>query len=847
MAGLRTTVLEDFPWAFWPLGVASPYSDATGHSHPLFAGSGTPTQVASIVTGDTDADAGALHSTGVEYLTLPFPTTPTSFTFELWVKTSGACTIWGSYPYCYAGIDGSGNMVFTTIGLGTYTATASLADGNLHHMVWTFNGATMLMYADGVPIGSPGIAPSTLSPGGSLFGYGSTPWLTGTLQDVASYDSVLDAAAVAAHYNAGTTSNVDLHLDATDSTTTIGDTPGRLAALLRSFGDTLASLASIASAGGPKRTAGDTIPSMSDTARTITVGAVEAQFHPEIVFKVFDLYTKEYFGMLPLDAVEFGCRYNTEAGTLQGTLSLKSPNEAAIRPEAIRLKRMIVVEINEWPLWVGLLDRLSWDSDTSVYQVRAKELWSFYDAWPLSSNLLYTGIEEVTIFADLIAWVTAQTGGNIGLTTSFRPSVGILRDLNVIGSSNALLGNMVRAHGISIFDGYQVRGPRVVYDDATQTPRLLMEAASPTLGNRYDASTPRFRYLPTGGEVVKVMFEDDAATGAGYATTVVGTSILSGNPTPAPLVAVAVNTTLIANGWPASLYVMPAVQDYKQATLQARVDSELARRASVYGAPSVVITLASLWQSKLLPGDDAVFVFQDGLRWPTKKVYVYRVTGIDVSCEAETATLTLDPSSVGELVDEVLTQMPGTTNQNPNNAPGPDPSSLYYPGDQGPGVNLPTNYFGVAGGQPPFTALIYRANQDGFEGATSSFQSAIGSPGGPFFAGSAPVGVAGLLGIAVVDPTWISTVWQGTITGAGIPVTFDLIWLTGGSTVLARTRMTVQAGVDPVPFSITLSLSIDDPTGVGSISPILYVTTAAGSWAISHLDAEFLAATLVVF
>ncbi len=132
------------------MGQASAYADGSGSGHPLTAGSGSPTQVVSIVPGDTDPDAGALHSTGVEYLTLPFPGSPTNFSIEMWVQTSGACTIWGSYPYCYGGIDGSGGMFFTIVGGSTYTTTGAFSDGNLHHLVWTFSIGTLAMYADGV-------------------------------------------------------------------------------------------------------------------------------------------------------------------------------------------------------------------------------------------------------------------------------------------------------------------------------------------------------------------------------------------------------------------------------------------------------------------------------------------------------------------------------------------------------------------------------------------------------------------------------------------------------------------------------------------------------------------------
>lgn len=821
MSGLRATVLGDSPWAFWPMGITSPYSDLTGNGRPLTAGSGSPGQVTSIVPGDNDLDAGSLHSTGAEYLTLPFPGSPTTFSFEVWVQTSGACTIWGSFPNCYAGIDGSGDMFFTIVAGATYTTAASLSDGNLHHLVWTFSVGTLAMYIDGVA-GSTGVAPASLATG-SLFGYGSTPWLDGTLGDVASYDTTLTGVQVAAHYAAGSVG--PLHLTASDSMSAITETPNRLMALIRAFGNTMSAITDAAIVTAPSfltRTTIDTMPVIGDTAFATVVGVTEAQFHPEVVFKVFDLYTKEYFGTLPLDSARFGLRYNAIAGTFQATLSPEPPPAAPIRPEAIRLRRMLVVEINEWPLWVGLLDALNWDSETSMYQVRATELWNFYDAWPLSSNLTYFDIEQITILADLIAWVTSQAGGDIGLTTSF-PVSDIHRNLNIIGSANSLLGNIVRAHGISIFDGYQVRGPRVIYDDNLQIPRLLMEANSPTLGRRYDlANSPRFRFLPTGGEVLKVTFDDNAATAAGYATMVVGTSVLTGNPTPVPLHAVAVNSVLRAANWPESIYVLPAVQDYDQSTLQARVDAELFRRASVYGAPSVTITLVALWQARLLPGDDAIFIFHDDLRWPTKKMYVYRVTGIDVDIEAETATLVLDPSSVGELVDEVLTQMPGTTNQNPSNGPAYNPTPIYYP-PFGPGGPLPSNLPpGGVGGGGGFQ--LYR---------TGITQSGDGFTPTPVTLATLHVGVGGGVGRVGMFGVWRSAADLGEGNISLSP---------GGST---RTAATFPAsGLVAGDYPFACEFPICDPYGSGSLPPGDYTIDLRITGAVGN---QVLNSSLVIY
>lgn len=151
-----------------------------------------------------------------------------------------------------AGGDGHVDIRGWTVNTSSQVASAqaTLNDGNIHHAVGTYDGATLRLYIDGAPSGTPvavsGLnsnvtAPITLS--GAHGGNG----IDGRVQCFAYYPAALSAARVAAHWQAGT---------------------GFLA-LSRTASDTASATDGAAGFYSRARSAADTAPATNALARTV--------------------------------------------------------------------------------------------------------------------------------------------------------------------------------------------------------------------------------------------------------------------------------------------------------------------------------------------------------------------------------------------------------------------------------------------------------------------------------------------------------------------------------------------------------------------------------------------------
>jgi hypothetical protein len=97
---------------------------------------------------------------------------------------------------------------WTTNTASQVTSTSTtLNDGNRHHAVATYNGATLILYIDGASTGTPvsvaGLNSNVTSPI-RVGGHTGLTGVTATLQAFAYYPTALSSGRVAAHYAAGT-------------------------------------------------------------------------------------------------------------------------------------------------------------------------------------------------------------------------------------------------------------------------------------------------------------------------------------------------------------------------------------------------------------------------------------------------------------------------------------------------------------------------------------------------------------------------------------------------------------------------------------------------------------------
>ena len=223
------TVRADRPNNYWRLGEAAGAQtgfDSVG-TDDLAAGSGVVFGAGGSLLNDSDT-AAALSGTTAGILTDPTRVKrPNTFTTEAWIQTTSttggkiigfgnmADTLSSNFDR-HVYMDNAGKLWFGVSPNGakqTVSTTTAFNDGQWHHVVATLGTAGMQLYVDGALAASRATVTSAESydgfwrvGGDSLQGWPSRPtnrYFTGSIDEVALYQTQLDAAAVARHYNAG--------------------------------------------------------------------------------------------------------------------------------------------------------------------------------------------------------------------------------------------------------------------------------------------------------------------------------------------------------------------------------------------------------------------------------------------------------------------------------------------------------------------------------------------------------------------------------------------------------------------------------------------------------------------
>lgn len=213
-------VLADSPVIYYRLGEASGTTmiDSSGNSHNgTYTGSPT-LGVAGAVTGDTAATFNGSNYGDVAYGS--YMDSSTALTLECWLKFTGTGLMSPidrdtGFNRVWQWRTNAGHMDFIKIGgtggIITGSSTTAFNNGAWHYTAVTYDGANIRLYLDGAldttvaAAGNLGTTASPLAVAASRGGDTSGPVynrLTGSLDEVAVYNTVLSGTQIAAHYAA---------------------------------------------------------------------------------------------------------------------------------------------------------------------------------------------------------------------------------------------------------------------------------------------------------------------------------------------------------------------------------------------------------------------------------------------------------------------------------------------------------------------------------------------------------------------------------------------------------------------------------------------------------------------
>lgn len=234
-----TTILADSPLGYWRMGESSgtTLTDTSGNTHNgSYVGTAGSTytlaQTGATIEGDTAVKFSGTPNTGpAGYANVPYAAwmdATSAISVEAWVKWLGApaASGTGGAGLAFRWQNNSGSVTVGGLWLDTADhivaqfvvagSTKSVSTGveptvgHWTHCVAVYDGAHVILYIDGVSVGTPAVATGSLTTGNcdlQIGAYKDGQWClpNHVVDEVAYYNTALSPTRVAAHYSAATT------------------------------------------------------------------------------------------------------------------------------------------------------------------------------------------------------------------------------------------------------------------------------------------------------------------------------------------------------------------------------------------------------------------------------------------------------------------------------------------------------------------------------------------------------------------------------------------------------------------------------------------------------------------
>ena len=256
-----------------------------------------------------------------------------------------------------------------------------------------------------------------------------------------------------------------------------------------------------------------------------------------------DVLTNQILAELAITNVNFTQQLNA-AGTFTGELLLTGVNTAKLNVlnSTIPARCAIYVDRSGVLVWGGIIWNREWDTGNQRLKITAREFESYFERRRITSTLVFTNQDQLTIAENLINAAQSVPYGNINVlipSTTSGVIIGsqIYYNYELKTYFNALLDLAKNNNGFDF-------NIKVAYD-GSGNPTKTLQLGYPRLGNTYSSSSatvPVFQ-IPAGN-IVQYNYKEDGTKAANsvYAT---GAGSNEGK-----LIANSVDTTKTLSGWP---------------------------------------------------------------------------------------------------------------------------------------------------------------------------------------------------------------------------------------------------------------------------------------------------------
>lgn len=340
----------------------------------------------------------------------------------------------------------------------------------------------------------------------------------------------------------------------------------------------------------------------------------------EYRFEARDLRTGVLLGDLPLGSVAWSQGFDGQGvrGTLRGRINLMQRASTGARLTAgfldgTRLARTVIWLYRDG---VPLDGFIVWQRPKRIggrhLEINAASLLSYFGRRTLNATKSYTAVDQHDIARDLVTYMQAQTGGNVGIVNTTTNDSGVVRDRLPIafGYERKNIGELLEQLA-AVEQGFEYAVDVALVADV---PQATFRCSYPKRGRTYgQTGMLLIRSGDNSGNLLDYDLDEDAvelvttvhAIGAGEGTDM--------------LLSTQSDTSLIDGGWP----LLEDVISLKDVSAKATLDSHARAHVKRHG-----LTGMERWGLRVDPddvsvpfgswivGDEARVVVEDDERFP---------------------------------------------------------------------------------------------------------------------------------------------------------------------------------------------------------------------------------------